>query len=357
MSNNASTPSREDEDYQIRILGGVSRTFALTIPQLPGPLFRIVSNAYLLCRIADTIEDDADMSPWQKREMSGLFIGVVAGTEHPTEFSNRLLSLLSASASVDEQDLVAHAPALIRITHSFNSRQRAAVERCIRVMARGMARYQETHAGRGLGTRQELDDYCYHVAGVVGELLTELFCDYSADIDKRRGELSRLSVSFGQGLQMTNILKDIWEDRARKACWLPREFFQAYGSELDKLQAAGGDPAFRQALGGMIGLARRHLDDALRYTLLIPPAETGIRRFCLWALGMALATLHNIHRHRDFSAAREVKISRADVRRIIMITSLLARHDRLLKAWYFLATRGLPGSPASETVDKAYDRD
>jgi len=40
------------------LLEGVSRTFALTIPQLPGGLREAVTNAYLLCRIADTIEDD-----------------------------------------------------------------------------------------------------------------------------------------------------------------------------------------------------------------------------------------------------------------------------------------------------------
>jgi len=46
-----------DEGYQDRILPHVSRTFALTIPQLPPRLRIAVTNAYLLCRIADTIED------------------------------------------------------------------------------------------------------------------------------------------------------------------------------------------------------------------------------------------------------------------------------------------------------------
>ena len=55
-----SPPTLEsDEAYQEHALPGVSRTFALTIPELPGDLRRVVTNAYLLCRIADTIEDDA----------------------------------------------------------------------------------------------------------------------------------------------------------------------------------------------------------------------------------------------------------------------------------------------------------
>ena len=45
-------------NFQDQILPHVSRTFALTIPQLPMPLRTAVTNAYLLCRIADTIEDE-----------------------------------------------------------------------------------------------------------------------------------------------------------------------------------------------------------------------------------------------------------------------------------------------------------
>ena len=44
-----------DEVYQDQILPHVSRTFALTIPQLPLGLRTAVTSAYLLCRIADTI--------------------------------------------------------------------------------------------------------------------------------------------------------------------------------------------------------------------------------------------------------------------------------------------------------------
>jgi farnesyl-diphosphate farnesyltransferase len=59
-----------DEIYQSDILTGVSRTFALTIPQLPPALCKVVSNGYLLCRIADTIEDEPGLTLAQKKEFS-----------------------------------------------------------------------------------------------------------------------------------------------------------------------------------------------------------------------------------------------------------------------------------------------
>ena len=77
-------------------------------------------------------------------------------------------------------------------------------------MCKGMAKYQIEESLNGLKNIKDMNDYCYHVAGVVGEMLTELFCDYSTDIDKNQKKLMELAVSFGQGLQMTNILKDIW---------------------------------------------------------------------------------------------------------------------------------------------------
>src|SRR5438270_5262330 len=52
-----------DAQYQDQVLPHVSRTFALTIPQLPEALRVPVTNAYLLCRIADTIEDEPALSP------------------------------------------------------------------------------------------------------------------------------------------------------------------------------------------------------------------------------------------------------------------------------------------------------
>ncbi|HEY5567564.1 MAG TPA: squalene/phytoene synthase family protein, partial [Gammaproteobacteria bacterium] len=53
--------ARDDLEYQASILPGVSRTFALTIPVLPDRLAEVVTNAYLLCRLADTIEDDVGL--------------------------------------------------------------------------------------------------------------------------------------------------------------------------------------------------------------------------------------------------------------------------------------------------------
>ena len=336
------SPEPADLAYQDEILQGVSRTFALTIPQLPDALERVVGNAYLLCRIADTIEDDKHLPFADKRAFSERFIKVVNGSEESERFARDLEPRLSPGATDSERDLIRNTPAVLRITHGFNRRQQAALQRCIRIMADGMSRYQEANVAHGLKDQQDMDSYCYYVAGVVGEMLTELFCDYSGAIDRNYDELMQLAVSFGQGLQMTNILKDVWDDQQRNMCWLPQSVLASYGISFNDTTPLRNDREFRQALGHLIGVARAHLGNALRYTLLLPANETGLRRFCLWALGMAVLTLRNINNHREFTSGNEVKISRRAVKATIVSTNLFTRHDFLLRWLFNRFASGLP---------------
>ncbi len=337
-----SLPNNNDIQYQEHILQGVSRTFALTIPQLPPALRQVIGNAYLLCRITDTIEDDNALSITQTRQLSEMFAEVVNGTVDADKFADELYPLLSDHTIPAEHDLIKNTAAVIRITHSFNTTQRAALERCVRIMGKGMADYQETETLDGLKDLPAMNLYCYYVAGVVGEMLTELFCDYSAAINRNKPIMMKLAVSFGQGLQMTNILKDIWNDRERGACWLPQDIFLQQGLQLSELQDGNSDIRFQQGLGVLIGIARDHLQNALTYTCLLPAEEKGIRKFCLWALGMAILTLNKINQHRDFSENTQVKITRRSVKATIFTTSLFASNNWVLTQLFSVVSRNLP---------------
>ena len=340
-------PSDSDLAYQSHILQGVSRTFALNIPQLPGALRDVVGNVYALCRIADTIEDEPALSPAQKKAFSERLIDVVAGGADVAAFSCDLSPLLSSSSTASEHDLIANTARVVRITRGFRTAQRRAIERCVRIMSHGMAEFQSNATSAGLEDIAHLNRYCYHVAGVVGETLTDLFCDYSSDIRRRRDDLLSLSVSFGQGLQMVNILKDVWEDQRRGACWLPRDVFEAAGFELRSLSPGQHAPGFVNGLSELVGIAHRHLANALQFVLILPAHETGVRRFCLWPLGMAVLTLRRIHATPDFQSGAEVKISRRSVRAVTSVTSLLVRSDLPLKLLFQGLTRGLPPPLAS----------
>ena len=327
---------------QSSLLDGVSRTFALTIPQLPDGLQVVVSNAYLLCRTIDTIEDEPNLSPAEKKEFSDLFLEVLQGNFQAKEFSSRLAPLLSNHSIPAEHQLIKELNKIIAITNSFDVKQQSALFRCIRIMSAGMVYFQQREGLDGLKDQAEMDKYCYHVAGVVGEMLCELFCHYSQDIAKHKDELFNLSASFGQGLQMTNILKDIWDDQKRGACWLPRDLFEQHGILLSQLENVSDQKDFQQCLSNLVGIAHGHLENALKYTLLIPPQETGIRRFCLWAIGMAMMTLGKIEHNLGFTESEQVKITRRNVKTVIVTTGLFSKVDLLLKLLFKWTGLSLP---------------
>jgi farnesyl-diphosphate farnesyltransferase len=331
-----------DEAYQDQILPHVSRTFALTIPQLPPALRTAVTSAYLLCRIADTIEDEPALSAAETLTFLQRFKAVVAGSGESAVLARDLKRRLSDRTLQKERDLVSNMERIIRMTGRLHEPQRLAIGRCIELMCYGMPHFQRSASVRGLARSSDLDDYCYYVAGVVGEMLTDLFCDYSAEIAERRAALHDLAASFAQGLQMTNILKDVWEDRSRGACWLPQEVFTRYGVDLGQLSAEPYDPRFGAAMQELVGVAHAHLRNAFAFTLLIPGKETGIRRFCLWAIGLAVLTLRKIERNPRFTAGAQVKISHSAVALTRMLTNLAVRNDRMLRLLFDAAAHGVP---------------
>ena len=338
----ASASRRDAEAYQERILPAVSRTFALTIPQLDPRLRTVIANAYLLCRIADTIEDERTLPGDVKQQFHERFTRVVESTEDPASFARDLAPMLKGNTLATERDLVEHTPDIIEVTDGFNLVQRESLVRCIRVMCTGMPRFERDASTAGLADMREMDSYCYYVAGIVGQTLTDLFCDYSPRIAERREAMSSLDVSFGQGLQMTNILKDFWEDRDRGVCWLPHDLFARAGVNLEDIRRTNVPAAFGRTYAQLIGVAHSHLRNALDYTLLIPEREIGIRRFCLIALGLAMRTLSSILAKPEFTAGAQVKVSRQVVKKVVIATRLFAGYSRVLQRWFARMAEGLP---------------
>jgi farnesyl-diphosphate farnesyltransferase len=341
LENMMSLDAMADDPFQMALLEGVSRTFALTIPQLPESLRRAVANAYLLCRIVDTIEDEVSLSPEQKQYFCHAFIIVVKTGEGSEVFAKELEPLLSSNTLPAEHVLVHVIPRVIRITHHLDKEQIAALSGCVETMAEGMPLFQAENMHNGLPKLTDMDRYCYYVAGCVGEMLTKLFCHYSPQIAGHRDEMLTLAVSFGQGLQMTNILKDIWDDAERGVCWLPQDIFSETGFDLINLDKRTNDPSFRVGLEHLVSVAHTHLQDALKFTQLIPGHETGIRNFCLWALGMAVLTLKKIKQNLGFTRSDEVKITRSSVKSTILATKLVGRSNGLLSLLFNLTSQGL----------------
>lgn len=308
-----------DLAYQKTILGSVSRTFALTIPLLPPAIEKVVGNTYLLCRIVDTIEDAADLSPSTKQALSKLFLDAVLEKAPVDSFVTPCLEALKNYSNQDELDLIIHTPTVLRILHTCSVSDQAAVSRCVSIMSNGMSHFHGKQNELGLKDLQEFEEYCYVVAGVVGELLTTIFSNHSPEFAKHIRKHEDLSIAFGQALQMTNILKDSPEDRARGVSWKPANISQ---TEL-------------------LCIAYQKLEDSLRYIQLIPQQDIGMRQFCFLAFGLAAMTLSKIANRKQFAHKDEVKLSRSTVMSFYSFTKIAASSDILMKAFFHLSTGSL----------------
>ena len=306
--------SQTDLAYQKAILSSVSRTFALTIPLLPPIIEKVVGNTYLLCRIVDTIEDAAELTPEAKKNLSALFLDVVLERAPVESFVEPCLDALKNYSNHDELDLIAHTPTVLRILHTCSSHDQEAVSRCVSIMSEGMSRFHGRQTEAGLKDLSEFEDYCYVVAGVVGELLTSIFRHYSPQFSKNIQGHENLAIAFGQALQMTNILKDSPQDRARGVSWKPANL-----SQLDLLQ-----------------IAYQKLSDSLTYILLIPKEEVGMRRFCLLAFGLAVLTLDKLAARDHFERQEDIKLSRNTVWFFYGFTKIAAGSNGLIKSFFYL---------------------
>jgi farnesyl-diphosphate farnesyltransferase len=325
-------------------LNGVSRTFAFTIPQLPDGLRETVTNAYLLCRIADTIEDDPDLDADTKDSFHAAFLDAAETGRGAKTLARTLWPRLAPGTPEPEIELIRKSPEVLQMTHRLRLGQREAILRCLTTMSRGMGHFERSRSRSGLEDVTKYERYCYFVAGVVGEMLTELFCDHSPLIEARREELEQRAVSFGLGLQMTNILKDVWDDYESGVCWLPREVFEDNGYDLAELQPHhhGNGHAFAASMRDLVGIAHAHLREALDYTLAIPNHETGIRRFLIWAALLAVSTLRKIDADPLFTSGAQVKVSRRRVAAIVATSNVVIRSNFGLGALFSAAARGLP---------------
>jgi farnesyl-diphosphate farnesyltransferase len=318
--------------YSAFMLSQVSRTFALNIKVLPTPLRKRVLLAYLFCRMADTLEDDPDMTGQQKADLLAGFANLFKSDS--LSRSNLGVFILSLPQSFKTSDdfnhyLLINALWPLELFFEENEINRKAISSTVIEMCSGMAKYSLKKEERANGWTSienlaELDDYCYYVAGTVGNMLCDLFKNYSALIsEKQYAKMKKLAVSFGLGLQITNIIKDVGEDSLREICFLPESLAQKEGLTTKQLFEPAHLNQSKRVIQTLILKASDHLKDALDYSLLIPRLEPRLRLFCLWPLFMATATLVEAgDGARSFNdPASKIKISRSQVKSILKNTS------------------------------------
>jgi len=158
-----------------------------------------------------------------------------------------------------------------------------------------------------LADMQQLRDYCYAVAGIVGEMLTELFILRAPQLRGGAAFLRARAATFGEGLQLVNILKDSLSDLSEGRTYIP--------PDADRAE--------------VMARARADLEAATEYTLALQSgaAPHGIVAFAALPVALAEATLDKLEVSKPGT-----KIGRAEVFRITrMVNQSVARGEPPLR--------------------------
>lgn len=313
---------------QYEMLRRVSRTFALSIEQLPSVVRDALTVAYLLLRVSDTLEDDASMPADRKVELLGLWERVMRGGAPAGALAGAAPAL---DASDAELQLVRDAPSVLDQLHALPPEVQRIILEHVTQTTRGMARWQLQ--GPTVATEEEMDDYMHQVAGLVGYLITEVYAWYSPLIRRRRELLLPLGREFGLALQTVNVVRGLHQDFLRGWSFVPLTFCRA--AQLDPADFFRPEHRDRAmaVVQMVIDKAERHLEHGLAYVRALPRRHHRLRLMCIWPLLFAARTLA-LSRDNPDVLVGEAKISREEVRAIMRDAACFGWSNEWL-TWYY----------------------
>jgi farnesyl-diphosphate farnesyltransferase len=333
------------------ILPKVSRSFAMGIQSLKGALSHHVLVGYLLCRIADTVEDDPNLPPEHKVKLLNKFLECFENPSAAQEYPTLCLAL---TGDVWHLNLVQNTTKVFDVFWSLSPKVQGILKTWVREMVQGMACFINRYPlGIRVAHLNEYKEYCYYVAGTVGHLLTDLWQEfYKAKIPTQCYQMlkSRATV-FGEALQSINILKDIaWDARKENSIYIPQDLLTAMGSHHDLLLSDTHTQQNLKVVETMLEHTYNNLCLAKDYVQNLPKRCLRARFFCIFPMLMAFATWCELRKAKEniLNSSQKIKVPRKRVRLLFVLCYAAAISNRCLK-WCveYYGQKGEVSSPHS----------
>lgn len=144
-------------------------------------------------------------------------------------------------------------------------------------------------------TFEELKNYCFHVASVVGLICIEIF-------GYRSPQTKEYATNLGLALQLTNIIRDVGEDARNKRIYLPLEDLETYKINEKDILNETYNPPFVEMMKAQANRAQKFYDDAIqlyekRDHHLLFPAEI-MRKIYHQLLQRTIEIDYDVFQHR-----------------------------------------------------------
>ncbi|MEC7706748.1 MAG: phytoene/squalene synthase family protein [Candidatus Thermoplasmatota archaeon] len=304
-----------------RILEGTSRSFYLSLGNLPKKIRSQVGLLYLLARTSDTIADSergssADRLAWLKQY--GDFLQGIK------EDLPDLRELSAIQRNPAEARLLEVVDSSVACVDRFSDEDQVRIRHCLSIIISGQTLDLERFADANpenmvsLQDDSELDDYAYRVAGSVGEFWTSVSLGHLFDLDEEKeNRMYELAIRFGKALQMINILRDIPEDLAMGRCYIPATALSEFGLTPSDLLDQGNMGRFRPLYSRYLDLTVGHLEAAIEYIEMLPHSQFRLRGACMLPVMIAYRTLRELREGNVLDPAQRIKVSRREIKKVL----------------------------------------
>jgi len=194
---------------------------------LPKHKRNAISAVYAFMRRADDISDDPLVPAQQRREKLD-------------EWMNGLRRV-AAGERTDDPILFALADSQKRYSIPLELLEKLVKGTAMDVPQQSVTKSGETVPQLQYETFEQLYDYCYHVASVVGLICIRIF-------GYRDPRAEKLAEQTGVAFQLTNIIRDVQEDANLGRVYLPREDFARFGLNVQALTNGSAPTSLRPVL-------------------------------------------------------------------------------------------------------------
>ncbi|SAK51881.1 squalene/phytoene synthase [Caballeronia fortuita] len=339
------------------LLKSVSRSFYLTLRILPTGMRDPIGLAYLLARAADTIADTSLIPPQRRLELLLSLRAQVNGASDDGALARIAGEVAGQQAQPDERALLESLGAGLAILPQLSAQDQAAVRGIVTTLSTGMEfdlrTFPDETSGEIVALKEydALDRYTYLVAGCVGEFWTTMtYAHMPGTLKAAPGTMLPLGVRFGKALQMTNVLRDCAKDLRIGRCYLPESMLARHGLAPRDLLRPETSARARPVLFDLLRTSLALFQDAVEYTLAIPPGAIRLRLACLWPIMIGLETLVLLARNDAWLDPQKVsKVRRNDVYRVMAASLPMVASNGMVRAWASRRMRAIEAEISAAT--------
>lgn len=314
----------------LELLKATSRAFYLSLRVLPSGSRQTMSLAYLLARCADSLSDGAWLAPQERLPALQEFLGLMQGQRPNLEaWKTRVACVDPQSGS--EAALLHHLPQALAELQNLPAADQLLIREIVATLAQGMIVDLERFPGCVLD-EEELRRHLWSAAGCVGGFWSSVLRLHEPRLRRVSLRLEELGTQLGNGLQLTNVLRDVSGDLAEGRCYLPLNQLTRLGLDPEALRDSANESRLKPLYLEWLESNLDYYQASMDYVLLLPPACWRLRLAALWPWLLGVATAHKLTRGNWLKPGK-IKVKRAAVYFMMAKSLLLVAVTPWLRQW------------------------